>query len=107
LLNENSKDWEVCGEVDNGEDAVGQVTELLPDVILLDVSIPLLHGVTVAQIVKKEHPAVAVVIMSEQDISVLELLADAAGTPYYLAKSRLAVDLIPLLKAFGKTGEIP
>jgi DNA-binding NarL/FixJ family response regulator len=86
---------------------VGQVTELLPDVILLDISIPLLHGVTVAQTVKKEHPAVAVVIMSEQDISVLRLLAEAAGTAYYIPKSNLGVDLIPLLKAFGKTGEIP
>lgn len=83
--------------MDNGEDAVEEVAKLLPDVILLDVSIPLLNGVAVAQIVKRDHPAVAVVMMSEQDISVLTQLADAAGTPHYVSKSRLGIDLIPLL----------
>jgi DNA-binding NarL/FixJ family response regulator len=83
----------VCGEVDNGQDAVGEVMKLLPDAILLDASIPLLHGVTVAQIVKPDHPAVAVVMMSEQDTSVLARLADVAGTPHYIPKSRIGTDL--------------
>jgi two-component system, NarL family, invasion response regulator UvrY len=90
-------DGVVCGEVDNGRDAVSEVAKLLPDVILLDASIPLLNGVTVARIVKRDHPAVAVVMMSEQDTSVLALLADASGTPHYIPKSRMGIDLIPLL----------
>jgi DNA-binding NarL/FixJ family response regulator len=92
----------ICGEVDNGQDAVSEVAKLLPDVILLDVSIPLLHGVTVAQMVKRDHPAVAVVMMSEQDTSVLARLADVAGTPYYIPKSLVGTDLIPLLTSLVK-----
>jgi DNA-binding NarL/FixJ family response regulator len=100
-------DWVVCGEVDNGQDAVSEVAKLLPDVILLDASILLLHGVTVAQIVKRDHPAVAVVMMSAQDASVLALLADAAGTPHYIAKSRMGSDLIPLLTSLVKDSRNP
>jgi two-component system response regulator YesN len=91
----------ICGEAENGEDAVREVAMLLPDVLLLDASIPWLHGVKVAQIVKRDHPAVKVVIVSEQDSSVLARLAEAAGTLHFLAKSRLGIDLIPLLISLG------
>ena len=90
----------ICGEAENGEDAAREVAKLLP-VLLLDASIPLLHGVKVAQIVKRDHPAVRVVMMSEQDSSVLARLAEAAGTPRFLAKSRLGIDMIPLLTLLG------
>jgi chemotaxis response regulator CheB len=100
-------DWVVCGEVDNGQDAVSEVAKLRPDVILLDASIPVLHGVTVARTVKRDHPAVAVVMMSEQDTSVLALLADAAGTPHYIPKSQMGIDLIPLSSIFGERLQKP
>ena len=84
-----------------------EVSKFLPDVLLLDVSIPLLHGVKVAQVVKRDHPDVSIVMMSEQDIPVLKLMAEAAGTPYFLAKSRLGIDLIPLLTSLGKASRNP
>jgi DNA-binding NarL/FixJ family response regulator len=101
---------EVCGEAANGKDAVREVAKVLPDVILLDLSIPLLHGLRVAEILKRDYPALAVIVMSEQDISVLSRLANAAGTRYCIAKSRAALDLIPMLlclqRNFGKQSEI-
>lgn len=102
LLSANSGDWLVCGEADNGEDAVREVARLRPDVLLLDVSIRLLHGLTVAKIVKRDYPSVRVILMSEQDASVFSRLAEAAGTPYYVPKSCLAIDLIPLLRSLVK-----
>ena len=71
----------MCGEATNGEDAVRDVAKLLPDVILLDLSIPLLHGLRVAEILKRDYPALVVILMSEQEISVLSRLADAGGNP--------------------------
>lgn len=56
LLIQDSTDW-ICGEVDNGQAAVREVGELLPNVLLLDVSIPVVHGVTVARLVKKGSPS--------------------------------------------------
>jgi DNA-binding NarL/FixJ family response regulator len=87
----------VCGEATNGEDALAGAAKLLPDVVLLDLSIPLLHGVRVAQLLKRDYPALAVIVMSEQDNSVMSRLADLAGTPYYIPKSRAGLDLIPML----------
>jgi hypothetical protein len=54
LLSHDSGEWVVCGEATNGEDAVKDVARLLPDVILLDLSIPDLHGLRVAEIPKKK-----------------------------------------------------
>jgi DNA-binding NarL/FixJ family response regulator len=102
LLNADSGSWKVCAEVDNGAGALEQAAKLLPDVILLDLSIPAVDGLTVAKTMKKDHPAVKVILMSEQDDSVLSRLAAAAGTPYYMLKSRLAQGLIPLLLSLGK-----
>ena len=102
LLSTDSGRWKVCGEVDNGADALDKVATLLPDVILLDLSIPAVDGLTVAQTLKKEHPAVKVILISEQDDSVLSRLAAAAGTPYYILKSQLAPGLIPLLLSLAK-----
>ncbi len=102
LLEGDSRGWEICGEVENGAEALEKVAKLLPDVLLVDVSIPLFDGVTVAKAVKRDYPGVRVVLMSEQDDAVLSRLADAAKTPYRIAKSRLADDLIPLLLSSGK-----
>jgi DNA-binding NarL/FixJ family response regulator len=108
LLNENSGEWVVCGEATNGEDAVREVAELLPDVILLDLSIPLLHGLRVAKILKRDYPALAVIVMSEQDISVLSRMADAAGTRYCISKARAELELIPMLLSLRRnSGEQP
>jgi DNA-binding NarL/FixJ family response regulator len=100
LLNDQST-WQVCGEVDNGADALNEVANRPPDTILLDLSIPALDGLTVAQKIRKDHPSVKVVLMSAQEISVLSRLAEVAGTSHYIEKSRLASDLIPLLKSLS------
>ncbi len=105
LLNEDLGEWVVCGEATNGEDAVREVAKLLPDVILLDLSIPLLHGLGVAEILKRDYPALAVIVMSEQDISVLSRMADAAGTRYCIPKARAALDLIPMLRSLRRNSE--
>ena len=103
LLKANSSRCEVCSEADNGADALEQVAKVSPDVLLLDLSIPLLPGLTVAKTVRRDYPAVKVVLMSEQDDSVLSRMAEAAETPYHVVKSRLAHDLIPLLSSFEKS----
>src|SRR5437868_4532792 len=52
LLCGASDNWVVCGEAADGQAAVQAVGELLPDVILLDLSLPVVPGLKVAQIVK-------------------------------------------------------
>lgn len=102
LLKANSGAWKICGEVHNGADALREVTNLLPEVLLLDLSIPVVDGLTVARTVRKDYPGVHVVMVSEQDESILSRLAEEAGTPYFISKSQLAAGLIPLLLSLGK-----
>jgi two-component system response regulator AlgR len=56
LLSRNSVDWLICGEAADGDDALTKVAQLLPDVILLDLLIPALHGLKVAEILKQAYP---------------------------------------------------
>jgi DNA-binding NarL/FixJ family response regulator len=97
----------VCGEATNGEDALRDVAKLRPDVILLDLSIPVLHGLRVAEILKRDYPALVVILMSEQEMSVLSRLADAAGTKYCIPKSRAALDLVPMLLSVQRNAREP
>jgi DNA-binding NarL/FixJ family response regulator len=87
--------------VDNGEDAVREAARLLPDVILLDLSLPRVDGLKVAQLIKRDYPKIRVLLLSEQDSDLLSRLAESAGTPYYVPKSRLAFELIPMLTSLA------
>ena len=86
----------VCGEAIDGEEAVRKVTELSPEVILLDLSIPVMDGVRVTNILKEKHPNVCVVLISEQDPRIMAYLTETLGV-LAIPKSRLALDLIPTL----------
>jgi chemotaxis response regulator CheB len=46
---EDRADWEVCGETDNGEKAVNMAEQLNPDVIIMDVSMPVMGGLEAAR----------------------------------------------------------
>jgi DNA-binding NarL/FixJ family response regulator len=71
-------------------------------VILLDLSLPQLPGLRVAELLRKDFPSVRIVIMSEQDSSVLAHLAKVSGLKPCIAKSSLAVDLIPALEQIDR-----
>jgi len=95
-LVDRNPNWFVCGEAVDGEDAVRKVTELSPDVVLLDLSIPVMDGVRVTNILKEKHPSVRVVLISEQDARTMCCLAETLGV-LGIPKSRLALDLTPTL----------
>ena len=89
--------WQVCGEACDGQDALRKVGELNPDILLLDLSIPVLRGVEVAKALKISAPLLRIIIMSEQEASVMEQLAKGLELRYAIPKSRLMLDLVPQL----------
>ena len=53
--------WEVCGEATNGREAIAKVKELKPDVVILDVSMPVMSGLEAAPEILKSSPGIRVV----------------------------------------------
>ena len=58
---------EVVGEAENGEEAVAMARELLPDVIVMDISMPVLDGVAATQRIVSENPKIKVVVLTMHD----------------------------------------
>ena len=99
LLLPESDHWAVCGEATDGRAAIEQAAELSPDVILLDLSLPIISGLNVAQILRQDYPEIRVILMSAQDPHTMSLLAKAAGVSYVIPKSHLVELLIPMLSS--------
>src|ERR1700760_4971996 len=57
-------DLSVCDEACNGEEAVDKSLKLLPDLVVLDVSMPVMGGFTAARIIRKALPHVPILILS-------------------------------------------
>ena len=93
--------FEVCGEAANGAEALQQVDQLKPDVILLDISMPDLNGLDVARALSQKQLGLKIVIVSEHDVRLMLPRALQAGAHGCIDKSRLATDLLPSLRTLG------
>ena len=93
---------QVVGSVSNGESAIEQVEALKPDIVLIDVRMPGMDGVTATQIISKRFPDTKVIILSGYDDE--EYLADAlrSGAKGYLLKDTPAEELISVIQAVYK-----
>ena len=99
LLLAQRADWEVCGEAIDGLDAIQQAGQLLPDVILLDISLPHLTGLEAAMQIRKNAPGVRIVIVSQHDPVQMESRALDVGAHAYVTKLNLSRDLLPAIDA--------
>ena len=84
---------EVCGEASDGTEVLRLAHVLLPELVLLDVSMPGSGGLQVARILRRDLPQVKVVIMSQHDPSYLSSHVTEAGAHGCIDKSHLDSDL--------------
>lgn len=91
--------FEVCGEAVNGRDAVRKSAHLTPDVVIMDLQMPLLGGVEATREIAKEHPHVQVVIFDILDSERILASAYAAGARVYVCKTGELHDLLPAIDA--------
>jgi DNA-binding NarL/FixJ family response regulator len=103
-LLENEKTVEVIGEAADGSEVVRLAKKLRPDVILMDIKLPHLDGVSATRLIRKELPATNVLILSsyEDEAHVMESIQ--AGANGYLSKMLPAAELVNALKAFANDG---
>src|SRR5216683_7326045 len=79
-------DFDVCGEAGNGREAIEEAQELHPDLILLDLSMPVMNGLEAARVLKRVMPEVPVIMFSAYGDS-FENEARSAGVSALVSKS--------------------
>jgi DNA-binding NarL/FixJ family response regulator len=95
---QSQTDIEITCEAIDGADAVAKARQHLPDVVILDVTMPTMNGLEAAHILKQEFPSMHIVIVSQHDSRGFQWGALAAGVSGYVVKSNAATDLIPELR---------
>jgi len=93
LLLEATEDIQVAGETENGQQAVAETKRLRPDVILLDLAMPLLNGIEATRQIMKLIPSAKVLILSSYSDAPHVQQAIEAGAAGYLTKETAADDL--------------
>jgi NarL family two-component system response regulator LiaR len=98
-LLEKEAAFEIVGEAGDGEEAVRLASELTPDVVIMDISMPNLDGLQATQQIKARCPNVAVLVLTvhTDDECILEILK--AGAAGYLIKSAFGEEVVQAVRA--------
>ena len=95
ILNDNG--FEVVGEAGDGETAVQLATELKPDLVVMDVKMPQLDGISAAERLSKNHVAPVVLLTAFSQKELVER-ASEAGALAYVVKPFTPNDLLPAIE---------
>ncbi len=101
-LLETHSGWQVIGEAANGLEAVEKTVELLPDLVILDLSMPGLDGIKAARRIRKSLQEIEVLILSNYDSLITVSDALAAGVRGYIVKSDSGRDLLAGVQAVSE-----
>jgi DNA-binding NarL/FixJ family response regulator len=104
-LFDHDPEFQVVGEAADGLEAVDKATELRPDLILLDVSLPKLNGVAAAREIRICTPASKILFMSEHWYPELVEEALNTGASGYVIKSEAGNDLFVALRTIVQGGK--
>jgi two-component system, NarL family, response regulator LiaR len=104
-LLEKETAFQIVGEASDGEEAVRLASEIMPDVVIMDISMPNLDGLQATQQIKTRCPDVAVLVLTvhTDDECILEILK--AGAAGYLIKSAFGNEVIHAVRAVA-TGDM-
>jgi len=89
----------VCGRAVNGQEAIDIVLELKPDLVILDLSMPVLGGFQAALKIRQLAPAVKILIFSIHESQLIEQMCFLVGAHAYLRKSATGQDLISTINS--------
>jgi len=93
--------WAVVGTASDGVEAIAKAKELKPDVIVMDISMPQMNGLSATPQIKRAVPDAEVLIFSQYAIHGMIQQAEEAGASGYLLKSQTR-SIIPAIEALAE-----
>jgi DNA-binding NarL/FixJ family response regulator len=93
-LFELQPDFEISGEAENGRDAVEKAEKMKPDLIILDLIMPVMTGLDAAPLLRQLLPDTRIILFTQQEGIEVERLARAAGIDAVVSKSQAASELV-------------
>jgi len=91
--------FEVCGEAENGLEAIEEAKKLKPDVVILNITMPVLNGFEAAREIRTNLPQSAIVILSSDADQHFVEEAKKVGVRAYVAKTKAGEALVKAIEA--------
>ena len=98
-LVERQSGWEVCGEAVNGKEAIDKALALNPDLVLMDISMPVMNGIEATRQIRRLSPVTKIVIVSLRDDKSITAEAKNAGADAYVVKACASEILLQTIAA--------
>lgn len=95
-------EWDLCGEVTTGEDAVETARRIRPDVMVVDLAVPGLNGLAVTRRIREALPDTEILVLTAHEAEDLTPDILAAGARGYLLSSDLASGLVAAIEALAR-----
>jgi DNA-binding NarL/FixJ family response regulator len=99
---EREAGWEVCGTASNGREAVSKATELKPDIVIIDMTMPELNGLDAAIQIKRRLPGAEILMFTAHESD--DLIRDAfqAGVKSFILKSEAHHFLVEAIESLAR-----
>ncbi|MBI2264151.1 MAG: response regulator transcription factor [Armatimonadetes bacterium] len=95
---ESEEGIEIVGQCNDGKIAVQRISEILPDIVLMDITLPNLDGIEATRLVKKQNPGVHIIMLTISDDPQSVFPAIKAGAMGYLLKDETPQELIRAIR---------
>ncbi|MEL6578191.1 MAG: response regulator transcription factor, partial [Cyanobacteria bacterium J06621_12] len=95
-------DLEIVGEAENGEQAIALSLELLPDIVLMDIRMPVMDGVAAIRRLKEQAPAIKILVLTTFDDDRYVAQAMAYGADGYLLKDTPSKELAQAIRSINQ-----
>lgn len=96
---EGQADMQLVAEASNGHEAVERFREFRPDIVLMDLQMPVMSGIDAILAIRKDFPAANILVLTTYQGDVQALRALKAGARGYLLKTALRKDLVDTIRA--------
>jgi len=98
-LIQGEDDMEVVGEAGDGAEAIELVSQVEPDVVLMDIAMPKLNGIEATRRIKESHPSVSILILTAYDSEEFIFALVEAGAAGYLLKNVQGREVLNSIRA--------